>query len=83
VTGTPAVIIHEVDLVQTDVHGDEHGTLYVDLTVGDRDMVRVYRNFPAALYEEWMHSGFDEDVYRSGIESIYPYVEENDAYNVD
>lgn len=77
-TDTPSVIIHEVDLVQTDANSDDQGTLYVDLTVDDRDVVRIYQHFPVSLYEEWMHSDFDEDLYLSEIEPVYPCVEEQD-----
>lgn len=73
---TSTVIIHEVDLVQTETNSDDQGTLYVDLTVDDRDVVRVYRQFPVSLYQEWMDNDFDEAVYLSEIEPVYPCIEE-------
>ena len=77
-TDTPSIVIHEVDLVQTEANSDENGTLYVDLTVDDRDVVRIYRDFPVFLYEEWMDSDFDENVYLAEIESVYSCVEEDE-----
>lgn len=78
-TATPSIIIHDVDLVQTDANSEEQGTLYVDLTIGDIDAVRVYRNFPVSLYEKWLNCDFGKDLYLSEIESAYPYAEEQDT----
>ena len=74
----PTLVIHEVDLVQTDMGDDDQGTLYVDLTIDDHDVVRIYRNFPVSLYEEWMNADFDEALYLSEIEPVYPCVEEEE-----
>lgn len=70
--------IREVDLVQTEVNPDDQGTLYVSLEIDGEDIVRVYHDFPVALYEEWMDSDFDIDLYLSEIEPVYPCIEESD-----
>jgi hypothetical protein len=73
-----AVDIHEVDMVQTGADSGEYGTLYVNLAVGGRDVVRVHRHFPVSLYEEWMAGDFGEALYLSEIEPVYPRTEEQD-----
>jgi len=70
--------IHEVDLVQTELNNDDEGTLYVDLTVDDRDVTRIYRHFPVDVYETWLDSDFAVDMYLTEIEAVYPCVEEDD-----
>ena len=70
--------IHEVDLVQTELNNDDEGTLYVDLTVDDRDVTRIYRHFPVGIYETWLDSDFAVDMYLTEIEAVYPCVEEDD-----
>lgn len=70
--------IHEVDLVQTEANDDDEGTLYVDLTVDEHDVTRIYRNFPVSVYEAWLDADFAVDMYITEIEAVYPCVEEDD-----
>jgi hypothetical protein len=65
-------------MVQTGADSGEYGTLYVNLAVGGRDVVRVYRHFPVSLYEAWMDSDFDEAMYLSRIDPVHPCVEERE-----
>ncbi len=70
--------IHEVDLVQTEANDDDEGTLYVDLSVEDLDVTRIYRHFPVSVYEAWLESDFAVDMYLTEIDAVYPCVEEDD-----
>ena len=70
--------IHEVDLVQTEANDDDNGTLYVELTVDERDVTRIYRHIPVSVYEAWLESDFAVDMYLSEIDAVYPCVEEDE-----
>ena len=70
--------IHEVDLVQTESHDNDEGTLYVDLSVDEQEMTRIYRNFPVDIYDAWLESDFAVDMYLTEIDAVYPCVEEDD-----
>ncbi len=71
------VEIFEVDFVQTDISGEERGTMYVNLSIEDDEFTHIYRNFPLSVYDEWHSSDFDPHIYFSEIEPNFNYAEEH------
>ncbi len=74
----PVFEIFSADLVQTPLHKDDEGSLYVEMEMDGEEITRIHANVPVELYERWMASGFDSRLYEQQILNAYAFRDEDD-----